>query len=564
VDSMGSGPFPAANSGSPSDVNVWGALAGKQLGDFQLIRLLGAGGMGEVYLARQLSLDRTVAVKVLDPVRNQDPTAELRFDREARAAAALSHPNIVQIIDYGRQEGTLYLALEYVRGCTLREYVERNGPLPVRTVLGILTQVAMALDHAHRRGLVHRDIKPENILISRDGLVKVADFGLARVAVDENVHLTRTGTALGTPLYMSPEQIRGHKVDARSDLYSLGVTAYFMLTGHPPFEGDNALTVALRHLEEDAPAIRAVRADVPPELDRVVRRLLEKDPARRYSSAAELLDELRELAAQDGMQSSAGVLSMVPLERTAGDGRPGGWPFRTLPYWSRYTAVIVVGVLAFILGAVLLPPKIDISTASQTTAAGLRPADLSRFATADEAIRYARSLGRSEAAVATWYGILRRFGENRFATLTAAAYLVYLCGVRGQTEQARLVLEEVDWDRIEGGRLVRRLLEACVLAYEDRPEESLQLLHELSRELPVIPDVSLANVVAHAVERNLFNTGASSPDRTLYRWIRDSIRRLGPTPPNLRPFRGRPRRGPRSPNRPLGVTRVGWACVLAV
>ena len=268
-------------------------LTGRQLGNFRILRRLGRGGMADVYLAEQVTLQRSVALKVLREDLALDATYVQRFELEAKAAAALEHDNIVRIYEVGCDQGLYYIAQEYVQGCNLREYMVRYGPPRLETALSILRQVAMALHRAQQKGIVHRDIKPENILITRDGVVKVADFGLARFAAPGiSLSLTQTGTTLGTPLYMSPEQIEGRRVDHRSDIYSLGVTAYHMLAGMPPFRGDNALSVAVQHVKAQPERLENLVPDLPPALCRIVHRMLEKDPARRYSSAAELLQEL--------------------------------------------------------------------------------------------------------------------------------------------------------------------------------------------------------------------------------------------------------------------------------
>lgn len=269
-------------------------LVGRQFGDFQVLRRLGAGAMAEVYLAEQLSLKRRVALKVLHIDRATDPSNVRRFRVEAQAAAALSHGNIVQIYDIGRSDEVHYIAQEYVAGLNLRQLLARQGPADARLAVAVLRQAAAALHKAAEHGIVHRDIKPENIMLTRDGQVKVADFGLARIlGEDQSLDLTRVGVTLGTPLYMSPEQVEGRPLDHRSDIYSLGVTMYHLLAGQPPFTGDTALGVAVQHLQKEPPPLAAARADLPPELCAVIHRMLAKDPAARYATAGELLAELR-------------------------------------------------------------------------------------------------------------------------------------------------------------------------------------------------------------------------------------------------------------------------------
>lgn len=271
-------------------------LTGRQVGDFQLLRRLGRGGMAEVYLAEQLSLKRQVAFKVLRNSLATDETYIKRFHVEAQAAAALVHSAIVQIYDVGCVDGVHYIAQEYVQGQNLREYLVRHGPPDVRTALRVMLRVSAALHRASQRGIVHRDIKPENIMLGRDGEVKVADFGLARIAREHDaLNLTQVGVTMGTPLYMSPEQVEGRALDHRSDIYSLGVTCYHMLAGAPPFRGETALSVAVQHLKATPQRLETIRPDLPSGLCRIVHKMLEKDPARRYNSARELIQDLRRL-----------------------------------------------------------------------------------------------------------------------------------------------------------------------------------------------------------------------------------------------------------------------------
>src|SRR5262245_25895277 len=213
-------------------------LTGKTLGDFQVERMLGRGGMGEVYLARQISLNRPVALKVLRTDMLSNQTYLSRFDAEATAVARLNHPNIVHVYMLGCVAGVRFIAMEYVQGTNLREHLLKKGALELPLALSILRQAAVAIGAAGEIGLIHRDIKPENLLLTRKGQVKVADFGLCRDQDASKIHLTQPGVTMGTPQYMSPEQAQGHALDHRSDLYSLGVTAYHMLTGNPPFRGE--------------------------------------------------------------------------------------------------------------------------------------------------------------------------------------------------------------------------------------------------------------------------------------------------------------------------------------
>jgi len=269
-------------------------LSGRQLGSFRLLRRLGRGAMAEVYLAEQDALHRQVAIKVLKSSLATDETYVKRFHNEAHAAASLVHANIVQIHDVGCCDGIHFIAQEYVQGQNLREYMTRRGQPDLKLALAIMRQVAAALCKASTAGIVHRDIKPDNIMLAQSGEVKVADFGLARLPDGlGTVQLTQKEVTMGTPLYMSPEQIEGRALDPRSDIYSFGVTCYQVLAGHPPFRGDTTLAVALQHLKTEPEPLESVRPDLPLALCRTIHKMLAKDPAQRQTSARELLAELR-------------------------------------------------------------------------------------------------------------------------------------------------------------------------------------------------------------------------------------------------------------------------------
>ena len=269
-------------------------LSGRQLGGYRLLRRLGRGAMAEVYLADQLSLGRQVAFKVLRLTLATDATYVERFHQEARAAARLVHANIVQIYEVGCVDGVHFIAQEYVQGLNLAELMARRGPPDLPRVLGILRQVAAALHKAAEQSIVHRDIKPENIMLAASGEVKVADFGLARLySRDDTANLTQVGITMGTPLYMSPEQVEGKPLDSRSDIYALGVTSYQMLTGEPPFRGDTALSIAVQHLQTPAERLENLRPDLPSAVCRIVHTMLAKDPNDRFATPRQLLHELR-------------------------------------------------------------------------------------------------------------------------------------------------------------------------------------------------------------------------------------------------------------------------------
>ncbi|MFO0807107.1 MAG: serine/threonine-protein kinase [Gemmataceae bacterium] len=265
-------------------------LLGRTIGDFRIVRRLGQGGMGQVYLADQSSLKRKVALKFLRPDLAANPVALKRFRAEAEAVARVTHANIVQVYAVGEWDGRQFMALEYVEGRNLRDYLNRKGPMDAPVALSVMRQVAAALQRAGESGIVHRDIKPENILLTRKGEVKVADFGLSRVFGDDNeLNLTQSGVTMGTPLYMSPEQVQGQQLDPRSDIYSFGVTCYHMLAGKPPFSGQNSYEVAFKHVQETPQSLRELRPDLPAELVDLVHSMMAKDAGQRPQTGRDIL-----------------------------------------------------------------------------------------------------------------------------------------------------------------------------------------------------------------------------------------------------------------------------------
>ena len=304
-------PSPAESSDSGSAE----LLKRKMLGRYEMQRKLGAGGMGAVYLALDTELNRLVALKILPPEKASNPTLVKRFKAEAQAVAQLTHDNIVRVYESGEIDGYLYIALEYVKGTDVHRLVKKRGRLPVRRATEIVTQVAMALDHAFQEGIVHRDIKPANLLITESGVVKLTDLGLARV-LDENeeTNITRAGTTVGTVDYMAPEQARSSKAaDVRSDIYSLGCTWYHMLTGSPPFP-DGSITNKLQaHAVSRVPDPRSLNESVPESVVGVIQRMMSKKPEDRHQSPRELLDDLK------AVRSSKKEISADDLAALAGE-----------------------------------------------------------------------------------------------------------------------------------------------------------------------------------------------------------------------------------------------------
>ena len=261
-------------------------------GRYRILRKLGTGGMANVYLAEDEVLGRRVAIKILNDRHAGDDQFVERFRREAKNAASLSHPNIVSIYDRGEAEGTYYIAMEYLDGRSLKELIVARGPAPIHLAVDYTRQILAAIRFAHRHGIVHRDIKPHNVLVDGEGRLKVTDFGIARAGVSQ---MTEAGSIIGTAQYLSPEQAKGAPVDQTSDLYSVGVVLYELLTGDVPFTGDTPVEIAMKHLSTVPEPPSSKRADIPRDLDMVVLRALGKDPSERYQSAEEMDADLRRI-----------------------------------------------------------------------------------------------------------------------------------------------------------------------------------------------------------------------------------------------------------------------------
>ena len=319
--------FCLAGGGGVFGVDLIGSLRreafeARQLGQYKLTRRIGAGGMGEVYLAEHQLLKRPCVVKLIRPDKTGNPQVLARFQREVRATAKLSHWNTVEIFDYGcTADGTFYYVMEYLPGMSLGELVERFGPLPPERVIYLLRQACDALGEAHAAGLIHRDIKPGNIFVAQRGgvydVAKLLDFGLVKPLWDEEDepgHLTAEGTITGSPLFMSPEQALGEaKPDGRSDIYSLGAVGYYLLTGHPPFEGDKPIKVIFAHAHEPVVPPSSLARTIPADLERVILRCLAKNPADRFPDAASL-----EAALPPANRPTAGTARWPP---SGGNGR---------------------------------------------------------------------------------------------------------------------------------------------------------------------------------------------------------------------------------------------------
>jgi serine/threonine-protein kinase len=301
-------------------------MVGEVLADrYELEELVGTGGMSSVFRAHDRLLDRKVALKILHQQYSDDDEYVERFRREARSVAALSHPNIVTVIDRGEHEGRQFIVFEYVDGENLKRLIERRGPAPVATALQLGMEIARGLSFAHQQGLVHRDVKPQNVLLNGDGGAKVTDFGIAR-SLDVQHGMTQTGTVLGTSDYIAPEQAQGQRVDAHTDVYSLGVVLYELLTSEVPFPGENFVAVAMRHINEPPPPIRDKRPDVPPRVEAAVHKAMAKRPEDRFATMADLCGELEACLAELETAGTQLAPTVAAPRRTARRRGPSPWP----------------------------------------------------------------------------------------------------------------------------------------------------------------------------------------------------------------------------------------------
>ncbi|WP_152050870.1 protein kinase domain-containing protein [Tautonia marina] len=479
----------ADSSGAP-DRDLTGQLLG---GEFLVERLIGRGGMGEVYLARQQGLNRPVALKVLRPDLVSNPTYLSRFEVEATAVARLNHPNIVQVYTLGRDGDLRFIAMEYVQGTNLRDYLRKKGTVELPLAFSIMRQTCQAMAAASELGLIHRDIKPENLMLTRKGQVKVADFGLCREQGAEALHLTQEGVTLGTPMYMSPEQVRGLSLDHRSDLYSMGVTFYHMLAGVPPFRAETAVAVALKHLQEQPIDLSVHRPDLPPELVKLVMKLMAKKPEDRYKSAGELDRELLRLrgivtATQSIPTISTGEPTPSPLPGSSIASGPSilqrtAWRIGQLRLGGG--TLVTLGGLGLLVGAALGWSARPTDMLSGGAPAGppalwMAPAweSIPKQATAQDQLRYAQLLARPSDRSAALLAVPGHF--PRAEPWGSTAY----------TQLARALFDRLDHlglnalaDSLEAepeaATQRRRLADICRAAsnaLEDRPDLALEHL----------------------------------------------------------------------------------------
>lgn len=486
-------------------------LRDQMIGEFRVLRQIGRGGMADVYLADQTSLNRQVAVKVLRRELLTDEKHVRRFEREARAAAGLRHANIVQVYTIGSHDGVHYIAQEFVQGWNLKDYLNKKGPPDLSVALHVMKQVASALAASGDAGIVHRDIKPENILITRKAEVKVADFGLAQLALGaDNDTLTQVGIAMGTPRYMSPEQVSGEKVDPRSDIYSFGVTCYHMLTGRAPFQGETALAIAMQHLNRTPEPIFEKRPDLPQTICDIVHKMMARNPDDRYPDAHALLADLRKLSKQ--LKEGSGEIPQMSLSspqipQLASDSMAFHWISRALrsPFFrwplSRHLATLLgvallVGGSSAALGWWLRP-----SNPLQTPAK--EDASFAKQNSVEE--QYARAmLADTEEA---WQSILVHFPDGdgtRHYRRLAQERLAWLALSQDQLDEARTLYTELaslgkEDQRFEAAGLAGK---AVIASLQGNYEESQRII--ASDLLPKADrlNAEMARMVRDTIERN--------------------------------------------------------------
>jgi serine/threonine-protein kinase len=475
--------------------------------------------MGNVYLARQLSLNRPVALKVLRPDLLAKPTYLKRFEAEAWAVAKLNHPNIVQIHTLGHVDDVRFIALEYVQGTNLRDLILKKGPLDLTLALSIMKQVGVAVGVAGELGLIHRDIKPENILLTRKGQVKVADFGLCRDQDADGIQVTQSGVTMGTPLYMSPEQAQGKAIDHRSDLYSLGVTFYQMIAGIPPFEGQTALAVALKHVKDVPVSLRVRRPEVPADLDRLVLKLMAKNPADRYQSASEMLRDLgriqvnpnapapastqestaeRVAAAATSVASS--IEEAVPVDREGWGGRPGKRAGVAL-----ISLCLVIGLA---LGWLSRPP--DLLSDSSPTPQGppglwMAPAwkDVQKQKNAEAQYRYAQLRVSSDDPEAAWLAVPGHFPGQRPWTTQAYVQLARLLLRRHDVPGLKALATDIEnWDvKITPEKDLAAVIRTALALFEEGDLDGVIKNYNTPGDLSALYDPALVELSIEVMEQ---------------------------------------------------------------
>ncbi len=476
------------------------------LDEFRLLRRLGSGGMAQVYLAEQTSLKRTVAIKVMRADFGGDDSYEQRFEHEARAAAGLNHPNIVQVFAIGQCDEIHYIAQEYVQGLNLRQYLQKSKPPTANIAVHLMKQVCSALHVAHKAGIVHRDIKPENIMVTRRMTAKVTDFGLAQLTLGgERVNLTQRGVTMGTPMYMSPEQVNGANVDLRSDLYSLGVTFFHVLAGEPPFRAETALALAYKHLNEEPPPLRELRPDLPSALIEVIERLMAKEPANRFPDAKSALTELKRIETSGEVNKTSIVTNQ----------KPANW-WTSLPISSQALRAYAIGCLVvFLLAAGMgrrdrrRPNPLDSVPAAPRV-------PLRETASAQVSIARTLASGPTRDNRATeeeaWRLVIERFPDVPQATLEAQLELGLLQLAQRRYSDALSHFDELARQHDNAWKARGVAGQATLASVTGRYAESHELIALELVNLREHLDERMTRLVREAIGNNNRNRDSSDPD----------------------------------------------------
>ncbi len=426
-------------------------MIGKVLDNrYELVEFIGKGGMALVYRAIDKRTGHNVAVKILRPEYNQDAEFCSRFEREAVAASKMSHHNIVNLLDVGQDDNMRYLVMEYVRGRTLKEVIKQKGALKPAVAAQIAIRILSALQHAHKNGIIHRDIKPQNILVHSDGLIKVGDFGIARVVGSNTI--STDDIVMGSVHYFSPEQAKGEPVTVASDLYSVGVVLYEMLTGRPPFDGETSIAIAMQHIGSKAQPIHEINPSVPPAVERVVEKAMEKRPERRYQSALEMAQDLqRALQEPDGNWMDP--ISQIPSAQDQVTGNTGKLkPVHTSSWiWTRIgVGLLAVAVLAgLVLGGLQIYDQVVNATSApycldETEADALRL--ITRAGLSSEVIRISDAKKPAGYVImqSPEFGTPMRKNETVFLTISTGPEEQAIPSITGYSvEEARNELERL-------------------------------------------------------------------------------------------------------------------------
>jgi serine/threonine-protein kinase len=506
--------------------NLTEDLTGQVLGDYRILRRLGQGGMGQVYLAEQISLKRNVALKLLKREFAADSIALARFKAEAEAVARATHANIVQVYAIHEIAGHHVMVLEYVEGRNLREFLEKKGPPEILQGLSIIRQVAAALQRASELGIIHRDIKPENILLTRKGEVKVADFGLSRIFAQPGVdapHLTQSHITMGTPLYMSPEQVEGKKtIDHRTDIYSFGVTCYHMFAGHPPFRGTAPFEVAVQHVQNEPRPLAEIRPDLPPGLCSIIHKMMAKAPADRYQMGREIVRDIARL--RDALVGAslptvqAAVINPLATQPTTEAVSTLALPRWQPSRWRRRLLLIALPValaVGFAVGWLHTQP-------ANTVASGTPSQDIPA-----PAAKITDPVTEREQALLKLIEEQSSKSFNPLKVLTGLNFSIEL-GLLYLNEPRRLHDAELFFKKMTGKQLpyqykmLGKLGSAMVLAFKDQPDESNKLFlsvlgkdkGEKEKGNPFWnTNPPLRETMAKALHYNLQNKPAAFPEK---------------------------------------------------